>query len=58
MWVSIAANCKVFKPTVKAILERYMAKFSKGAKVNLDDSAGLDMDTVNATAPAPAPEAM
>ena len=58
IWVSIAANRKVFMPTKQAILERYMAKFSKGAKVNLDDSAGLDMDTVNATAPAPAPEAM
>ena len=56
MWVSIAANCcKVFKPTVKAILERYMAKFSKGGKANLDDDAGLDLDT---HATAPAPEAM
>ena len=55
VWVSIAANCKVFKPTVKAILERYMAKFSKGGKADLDDDAGLDLDT---HAPAPAPEAM
>ena len=40
---------------MKAILERYMAKFSKGGKANLDDDAGLDLDT---HAPAPAPEAM
>ena len=53
VWVSIAANRKVFKPTKQAILERYMAKFSKGGKVNLDDDAGLDV-----RAPAPAPEAV
>merc|ERR1711965_122750 len=28
VWVSIAANRKVFMPSTKAILERYMAKFS------------------------------
>ena len=39
----------------QAILERYMAKFSKGGTANLDDGAGLDMDTVD-NAPAPAPE--
>ena len=30
IWVSIASGCKVFMPTAKAILEHYMAKFSKG----------------------------
>ena len=35
VWVSIAANSKIFKPTTKAILERYMAKFSKGGKEDL-----------------------
>ena len=53
IWVSIAANRKVFMPTKKAILQRYMAKFSKGGKANLNDDAGLDMD-----APAPAPDAV
>ena len=38
-------------PDTKAILERYMAKFSKGGAMDLDD-AGLDL----ASAPAPAPE--
>ena len=56
VWVSIAANRKVFVPTKQAILERYMAKFSKGGTANLDDDAGLDMNTVD-NAPAPAPEA-
>ena len=37
VWVSIAANRKVFKPGTKAVLERYMAKFSKGGKLDLDD---------------------
>ena len=40
-------------PSAKAILERYMAKFSKGGKANLDEDAGLDMH-----APTPAPEAV
>ena len=52
VWVSIAANRKVFKPGTKAVLERYMAKFSKGGKLDLDDF-GL----APAPAPAPAPEA-
>ena len=51
VWVSIGANRNVFMPDTKAILERYMAKFSKGGTMDLDD-AGLDL----ASAPAPAPE--
>ena len=51
VWVSIGANRNAFMPDVKAILERYMAKFSKGGTMDLDD-AGLDL----ASAPAPAPE--
>ena len=43
VWVSIASNHKVFRPSVKEILERYMAKFSKGGKVDLADDAGLDL---------------
>ena len=43
IWVSIASNHKVFRPCVKEILERYMAKFSKGGKVDLADDAGLDL---------------
>ena len=57
VWVPIAANHKVFIPTKEAILKRYMAKFSKGGTVNLDDDAGLNMDAP-APAPAPAPEAV
>ena len=34
VWVSIAANRKVF---TQAILERYMAKFSKGGTIILND---------------------
>ena len=49
VWVSIAANRKVFMPSTKAILERYMAKFSKGGTMDLNDDLGL------APAPAPAP---
>ena len=37
VWVSIAANHKVFKPGTEAILERYMAKLSNGVKSDLDD---------------------
>ena len=37
VWVSIAANSKIFKPSTQAILERYMAKFSKGGTQDLDD---------------------
>ena len=51
LWVSIAANRKIFMPSAKAILERYMAKFSKGGKVDFSDDFGLDL------APAPAPAA-
>jgi len=47
VWVSIGANCNVFMPKTKAILERYMAKFSKGGTMDLND-AGLDL----ASAPA------
>ena len=47
VWVSIGSDRKVFKPTTKAILERYMAKFSKVGKMDLIDDFGL--------APAPAP---
>ena len=50
VWVSIASGCKVFMPTAKAILERYMAKFSQGGTVDLADDFGL------APAPAPATE--
>ena len=50
VWVSIGANRKVFMPKTKAILERYMAKFSKGGTTDLNDDAGLDL----ASAPAPA----
>ena len=49
VWVSIGANQSVFKPNTKAILERYMAKFSKGGTMDLNDDLGL------APAPAPAP---
>ena len=51
VWVSIGANRNVFMPDTKAILECYMAKFSKGGTMDLDDT-GLDL----ASAPAPAPE--
>ena len=37
VWVSISANYKIFMPSTQAILERYMAKFSKGRQINLDD---------------------
>ena len=47
IWVSIASGRKVFMPTDKAILERYMAKFSKGGTADLTDDFGL--------APAPTP---
>ena len=30
-------------PSAKAILERYMAKFSKGGKVDFSDDFGLDL---------------
>jgi len=46
-----STTAKVFMPSTKAILERYMAKFSKGGKVDFNDDAGLNL------APAPAPEA-
>ena len=48
VWVSVASGRKIFMPKTKAILERYMAKFSKGGKMDLADDFGL--------APAPAPE--
>ena len=48
VWVSVGANQSVFKPDTKAILERYMAKFSKGGKVDLTDDFGL----ASASAPA------
>ena len=37
VWVSISSNMKVFKPDTKAVLERYMPKFSKGGKASLED---------------------
>ena len=52
VWVSIGVNRSVFMPDTKAILERYMAKFSKGGTLDLN-GAGLNL----ASAPAPAPAA-
>ena len=49
-YLSIASGRKVFMPMAKAILERYMAKFSQGGTVDLADDFGL------APAPAPATE--
>ena len=41
-----------------AILERYLAKFSKGGKQDLiDEDFGLDLTGAPAPAPAPAQEA-
>ena len=37
VWVSIGSNASVFMPSVKDILERYLAKFSKGAQADLGD---------------------
>ena len=45
VWVSIASNVKAFKPSTKAILARYMLKFSKGGTVDLAADAGLDLKT-------------
>ena len=45
VWVSIASNRKVFMPSTKAILARYMLKFSKGGTVDLAADAGLDLKT-------------
>ena len=52
VWVSIGANRSVFRPDCKAILQRYMAKFSKGGTMDLNEDFGLE------PAPAPAPAAL
>ena len=50
VWVSIASNRKSFVPSVKAILERYLAKISKGGQEDLED-CGLDMARTVTPAP-------
>lgn len=45
VWVSVASNRKAFMPSTKAILERYMLKFSKGGTVDLAADAGLGINT-------------
>ena len=48
VWVSIAANYAIYKPSTKAILERYMAKFSRGSKADLNDNElNCDVETDN-----------
>ena len=42
------SNGRAFKPSTKAILERYMLKFSKGGTVDLAADAGLDIKTEEA----------
>ena len=54
MGLDLGANRNVFMlDTVEAILERYMAKFSKGGTMDLNDA---DLNLASAPAPAPAAE--
>ena len=47
VWTSIGVNYAIFQPSVKAILERYLIKFSKGGKtqVHEDDLGLIEEDT-------------
>jgi hypothetical protein len=47
VWTSIGVNYANFQPSVKAILERYLLKFSKGGKtqVHEDDLGLIEEDT-------------
>ena len=48
VWTAIGINSSTFRPTDKAILERYMLKFSKGGMVSAADMHADDLGLLEA----------
>ena len=49
VWTAIGINSSTFRPTDKAILKRYMLKFSKGGTVSAADMHADDLGLLDAT---------